>query len=301
MVRLGALPAVISVVSACLGHCARACQTCQDVCPGYDQWCVGATCDAKGTDCIGSMHYCMCNVFGCNCDACNDCIRPTYQALPTRNKCDDYETYARWSPKEKKAHLGSKYCAARTEVSTEFVEALWQAADRDGDGNVSCAEFNDDHDVESASLNLAEPICQGAEPLVREGNSSDITASKLMRMPQLRGGVSAPTLHGVPAPTPAPTSPTPAPTSHAQETLAMKNLRAGGKMPSRLDSVLAGLSCCKRNGVADGDKNQYCSCSDTNVCQTVDSSRGACYTVSSNGACCPSQDVGTYWFPATCS
>lgn len=207
MVRLGALPAVISVVSACLAQCVRG-QICREVCPGgpanplpdydgYNGWCVAEDCGCE--KCVAGNCGCACNVFGHNCDACickltpatpaPAAAEPTYQAQPTRNKCDDYETYARWSPKEKKAHLGSKYCAARTEVSAEFVEALWQAADRDGDGNVSCAEFNDANDVESASLNLAEPICQGAEPLVREGNSSDITASKLMRMPQFRGGV----------------------------------------------------------------------------------------------------------------
>ena len=100
-------------------------------------------------DCEGA---CVCNVFGWNCRyTCGECYNTKSESeleeeIEEESECADYEKYMAMSHEDKLSQLESDLCRGGPSVVTsngqDLVTMLENAADLDGDGVMSCEEFN---------------------------------------------------------------------------------------------------------------------------------------------------------------
>ena len=179
MLVLTATPAVVE--GTC--HCA-------DVCPSYDDkfydggtddtpW-GGQQCWKVGKHCIGDeFHgeynppskcdgYCVCNTFGCNCDACDrvpgGCAMTRTQQTHERTDeeeedgCTDFRYITSLSPEGKRDFLAEKYCSEDDKVAVQNIfEILRNEVLRKLDGSVlTCALFNEASYGDMSHLTLCE-------------------------------------------------------------------------------------------------------------------------------------------------
>jgi len=163
MLVLTATPAVVE------GTC-----HCVDVCPSYDPkfWeslTLRSQCWKVGKHCIGDeFHgnyyppskcdgYCMCNTFGCNCDACDRvpggcAMTRTLQTHERTDEeeedgCTDFRYIKSLSPEGKRDFLAEKYCSKDDKVAVQNIfEILRNEVLRKLDGSVlTCALFNESY------------------------------------------------------------------------------------------------------------------------------------------------------------
>merc|ERR1711957_348544 len=65
------------------------------------------------------------------------------------------------------------------------------------------------------------------------------------------------------------------------------------------DAKVEGIRCCKKNDTE--NCNIYSDSHGDIVCDPIGDSGGSCFSFfGSQGRCCTSADVGTYWFPVGC-
>jgi hypothetical protein len=100
--------------------------------------------DGTWEDCEGA---CMCNPFGQNCKACGNCYNTkVVNDAVQENECEDYDEYIAMSHDEKLQALRDEICHGGPSIVTsdglDIVDLMEQAADADGDGQLSCEEMN---------------------------------------------------------------------------------------------------------------------------------------------------------------
>jgi len=150
---------LVCLISPFIGS-ASGCQTCDDVCPWvYDYVGDADECARISSYCGDAPEYhggpgkvltckgwCSTDIFGCNADTCGDC--PAGRRLRglgaiERDECSDHELYAPMTAQEKLNHLGPAICGREGLVAKPTIAAaLGAVADSDGDGHISCEEFN---------------------------------------------------------------------------------------------------------------------------------------------------------------
>jgi len=136
-----------------------ACDTFQSFCtcpPGVDY---GACVCSKTTDtgaiccdftfCPGT---CGCNIFGCDCEACNGC-NYLNRKLPSmeeeeEDECADYSMYMSLTSESKIAHFQEKYCDDHEEVNPELFILAETLADANKDGTLICDEFKNAYNLD---------------------------------------------------------------------------------------------------------------------------------------------------------
>ena len=163
---------------------------CADVCPAYDAdrrlrdkcWIHTPRCDNRlaaeylpyNMECDG---YCVCNMFGCNCDGCEQVAggcgwtEQTQARMDTDNKenednCADFRTFTSLSAEGKRDFLAEKYCVEDEKVVVEDIYELIRAevlSKLDDDGSVlTCALFNKSY-VDVRHLTLCKDKHQDGE------------------------------------------------------------------------------------------------------------------------------------------
>jgi hypothetical protein len=105
--------------------------------------------------------WCKCNVFGWNCDTCGPCM--VYHRLleeKENNVCSDYEEYRALPLDEKYKQLQpGLYAGVSDDEEGKYemydkaaiIFAVEMAMDTDGDGTMSCTEFNNAHGVKEVA------------------------------------------------------------------------------------------------------------------------------------------------------
>ena len=144
---------------------------CREVCPnwvkqipGYWDTCFinQKYCDSNnggplsGTQCDA---YCVCNLFGCNCDPCGTCGSTRRMMLDfdkeNEDNCDDFNSFTSLSAEGKRNSLAEKYCLEDDQVVREDIyEVLRDYAVLQYEGDVlTCAMFNKSYgDVDHLTL-----------------------------------------------------------------------------------------------------------------------------------------------------
>jgi hypothetical protein len=111
---------------------------------------------ACSTDRTCKAGGCVCNFFGCNCEGCNCPVRRELQSIGsnatnatagttnvTANNCTDYYYYMNLTLAEKVAHFEETNCVGDgLFASAAMVRKLEGLADANGNGVLSCEEFN---------------------------------------------------------------------------------------------------------------------------------------------------------------
>jgi hypothetical protein len=107
----------------------------------------------------------VCNFFGCNCEGCGCSGKRELQSVvsnatnnatttnnATANNCTDYYYYMNLTLSEKIAHFDETNCVSNgLTASAKMVRKLEQLADTNGNGVVSCEEFNGAYFVNTAT------------------------------------------------------------------------------------------------------------------------------------------------------
>ena len=166
MLVLTATPAVVE--GTC--HCA-------DVCPNYIRnatggnplcWfdsikCDNAAAKLEFSSCAG---YCACNLFGCNCEGCEQVAggcgwtEQTHAQMDTEKEdvCADFHTFTSLSAEGKRDFLADKYCVDDDKVVVEDIYELLlnEVLMKLDDGSVlTCALFNKSY-VDVSHLKLCK-------------------------------------------------------------------------------------------------------------------------------------------------
>mmetsp|Transcript_23661 Transcript_23661/g.55988 ORF Transcript_23661/g.55988 Transcript_23661/m.55988 type:complete len:266 (-) Transcript_23661:80-877(-) len=154
--------------------------------------------------------YCVCNAFGCNCDACRNCAETQVWGCLSRRQrqlddssnlvnetevkddddgCADFDEYMSFTPEEKVARLESLHCKgnnkAKPEIEALAIAQIEQRIGGEADGVLSCEEFN--HDAAYIAMDV-EMVCDEID------NSSTETTTTTFVVPLLMMTATAVTL-----------------------------------------------------------------------------------------------------------
>ena len=170
MLVLTSTPAVVEGTCHCVDKCPNYVWT-QRLC-----WIVNKHCDNnKAAEqrplCAG---YCVCNVWGCNCDGCESVAgacgwtEQMQARMDTENEdvCADFRTFTSLSAEGKRDFLAEKYCADEDQVVVEDIYELIRAEVLlkldDGGSVLTCALFNKSY-VDVRHLTLCNDKHQDGE------------------------------------------------------------------------------------------------------------------------------------------